>query len=157
MGADTRSVSAIELRVYDEAARYCGIRDPRTQIQAQFSLSFGVAAALALGDLGPEAYAEPCFSDPEIRRLERLVEIVADPELSRLPRRSARLTIGTGQERMSEKADAVPGDAARPLGGEAVIAKFRRYVGPTLGEEAEGMIERILEGRPSEFTTGILC
>ena len=47
-------IDAIKLKIYPEAVQYCGNRAPRTAIQAQFSLSYAIAAALVLGDLGPE-------------------------------------------------------------------------------------------------------
>lgn len=49
-------IQGIALSVYPEAMTYCGNRQPKTAIQAQFSLSYAIAAALCLGDLGPEAY-----------------------------------------------------------------------------------------------------
>ena len=55
--------------IYPEAVQYCGNRAPRTAIQAQFSLSYAIAAALVLGDLGPNAYTD--LTDPTIRHLER--------------------------------------------------------------------------------------
>ena len=39
----------IELATYAEALTYCGNRAPATAIQAQFSLSYGVACVLATG------------------------------------------------------------------------------------------------------------
>ena len=53
-----RDISAIELSIYAEALTYCGNRAPTKPIQAQFSLSYAIAAALKLGDLGPEAYRD---------------------------------------------------------------------------------------------------
>jgi len=84
-------VRGITLRTYEEATRYCGNRAPRTAIQAQFSLSYAIAAALVLGDLGPNAYDD--VGDPIIKRLEQRVVVEADQ--TRL-RRGARVTIDIG-------------------------------------------------------------
>ena len=88
---------AIKLQIYPEAVQYCGIRAPRTAIQAQFSLSYAIAAALTLGDLGPEAYRD--VGDATLTRLEQSVVIEADP--SRV-RRGATLTLDVGGTTLSE-------------------------------------------------------
>src|SRR5204863_9102135 len=66
-------VEVVRLQTYAEAVQYCGNRASRTAIQAQFSLSYAIAAALVLGDLGPNAYDD--VGDPIIRRLEQCVVV----------------------------------------------------------------------------------
>ncbi|MFP6749051.1 MAG: MmgE/PrpD family protein [Alphaproteobacteria bacterium] len=51
---DTTKIETLELHIYGEAITYCGNRAPRTPIQAQFSLAYGLAWALCQGDLGPD-------------------------------------------------------------------------------------------------------
>ena len=66
--AETRDVRALHLRTYPEALTYCGNRSPTTAIQAQFSLTHGLAFALRTGNLGPEAYAADVLGDaPAVR------------------------------------------------------------------------------------------
>src|SRR5205823_5337154 len=98
-------ITAIRLQVYPEAVQYCGNRAPRTAIQAQFSLSYAIAAALALGDLGPDAYAD--VGNPAIVRLEGCVTIEADPSRTR---RSAKLSIDVGGTNLTESVDDIAGD-----------------------------------------------
>jgi 2-methylcitrate dehydratase PrpD len=121
----------ITLETYEEATRYCGNRAPRSAIQAQFSLSYAVAAALVLGDLGPEAYAN-LGADTAIARLEQLVVISVDP--NRVGR-GAKLTVDVGTTRLCEDADNVAGDPGQAMSGEEVVGKFRRYAEPTLGAQ----------------------
>jgi 2-methylcitrate dehydratase PrpD len=122
-------VRLITLATYEEAARYCGNRAPGSAIGAQFSLSYAVAAALVLGGLGPEAYAN-VGSDTVIARLEQLVVIDVDP--SRVGR-GAKLTIDIGAGVLSEDVDSVAGDPGRAMSEEEIVNKFNRYAGPTLG------------------------
>jgi 2-methylcitrate dehydratase PrpD len=122
-------VRLITLATYEEAARYCGNRAPGSAIGAQFSLSYAVAAALVLGGLGPEAYAN-VGSDTVIARLEQLVVIDVDP--SRVGR-GAKLTIDIGTGVLSEDVDSVAGDPGRAMNEEEVVNKFSRYAEPTLG------------------------
>ena len=125
-----------------EAVQYCGNRAPRTAIQAQFSLSYAIAAALVLGDLGPNAYDD--IGDPSITRLEQRVVVEADP--ARL-RRGAQVTIEIGGESFTESVDAVAGDPAMPMTRDQVVDKFRRYVEPMLGEQGtEALIRFFLDG-----------
>ena len=56
--------------------------NPQAPLTAQFSLGFGVAAMLRFGVLDPTCYDPANFADPELRRLESLVEFVRDDELS---------------------------------------------------------------------------
>lgn len=123
---DPTAIRAIRLTVYEEAARYCGNRDPQTVIQAQFSLSYGVAAALVFGDLAPESYRD--LFHPELRRLEALVEVVVDPNRSN---RSAHLAISTDEETLGAES----GDLPNVMPPEKVVAKFTRYASPVIGRD----------------------
>ena len=122
-------VRHISLQTYEEATRYCGNRAPVSAIQAQFSLSYAIAAALALGDLGPEAYAD-LGPDTAIARLEKLVVVGVDPHRVG---RGATLTIDIGTSTLSENVDKVAGDPTWPMSAEEVVTKFSRYAEPTLG------------------------
>ena len=112
IGVETEAIDAIHLRIYQEAATYAGNRAPRAPIQAQFSLSFGVAAALRFGGLEADTYRAPKFGDPELRRLEALVEIQPDPGIQG---RAAELTVTANGEEHKANCDRVPGDAGMPI------------------------------------------
>ncbi|MFP6696079.1 MAG: MmgE/PrpD family protein [Alphaproteobacteria bacterium] len=130
-GRETKTITALELAVYGEALTYCGIRAPVTAIQAQFSLSYGLAWALYQGDLGPEAYYQNSLRNPEVRRLEGLVNLVEATDFSKGNQRAARLTIN-GETIV---VDAVPGEPHLPLSRDQVVEKFIRYVAPILGDD----------------------
>ncbi|HZQ73675.1 MAG TPA: MmgE/PrpD family protein [Burkholderiales bacterium] len=137
-----RTVEAANLAIYPEAVQYCGNRAPRTPIQAQFSLSFGVAAALRFGRLDAAVYRAPEFEDAELRRLEGLVRVRAEEALGQGGRREAVLRIGALEERVS----VLKGDPARPFTDGEVAAKFMHAASPSLGRAAaEGLAVRLLE------------
>jgi 2-methylcitrate dehydratase PrpD len=117
---DTKAIKAIELLIYEEAITYCGNRDPQTPLAAQFSLSFGIASMLRFGELEPASYDAPRFLDPELRRLEKLVRITPDRELSAQRRRGARLTV---DGRVAETPEGHPDLVLDEAG---VLAKFAR-------------------------------
>lgn len=119
-------IRRIRLSTYAEALTYCGNRAPKTALQAQFSLSYGVACALATGELGPDSYS---MQDAEVQRLEKLVDLVEDPALSRAGKRGATLALEIGGETLEQTVERVAGDPAQPMTREALLAKYARYAG----------------------------
>ena len=126
------------LKVYEEAIVYCGNRAPRTPIQAQFSLSFGIAAMLRFGDVDPSVYAAPRFDDAELRRLEALVELEPDAELTARKQRGATLSLTLDSRVIEDTVGTIAGDADSPLDRAALSAKFMHYAAgmPALGAPA---------------------
>ena len=123
----TTGITRITLATYREATIYCGNRAPQTPIQAQFSLSFGIAAMLRFGVLDSSVYRRDKFEDPELRRLEALVEISIDRALEDQGKRGGSLMISNGYKDIERDVRAIPGDASMPLSAEEVAAKFMRY------------------------------
>jgi 2-methylcitrate dehydratase PrpD len=147
--------AAIALSTYAEAAVYCANRAPVTPIQAQFSLSYAVAAALVLGDLGPAAYTPAALADPRIRRFEAMVDIRVDPGFAG---RGAALTVDVPSSgRGVARVEAVPGDPGCAFPAAAVQAKFVRFAAPVIGgERARGFAGAALAGTlaPNDFFAG---
>ena len=157
-GPDTSPVKGLELSVYEEALRYCANRAPGTAIQAQFSLSYGVARTLMHGDLAPDAYSPGALRDPEVMRLEALVKVGEDRPLTLENRRGATLTVRTGASEERITVDSVPGDPALPMTPGQVLAKFLRYAAPHIGQEpAQRMADALLEGPLERPLTEVLA
>ncbi|MCA3381851.1 MAG: MmgE/PrpD family protein, partial [Roseomonas sp.] len=130
-------VAALRLETYAEALRYAGNRAPLRAIQAQFSLSWAVAAALMQGDLGPSAYTDAALADPALRRLEALVELSEDTALTKAEQRGARLTatLANGESHQAF-VSAIAGDPGLALDATAVMAKCQRFAAPVIGDDA---------------------
>ena len=137
-------IASIELWTYPEAIQYCAVRAPRTPLQAQFSLSFGIAAMLRWGHLDPSVYLEPEFSDPAVRRLEGSVVVNSDPDWA--GRRAARLRLVRNDGAAFESTvSAVRGDDSMPWSQEALKEKFLTYCRGTLNDErARSLVEHLL-------------
>jgi 2-methylcitrate dehydratase PrpD len=136
---------SIQLSIYEEAVVYCANRDPRTTIQAQFSLTWGIAAMLVLGDLGPEAFSAEALSNQKIRQIESIISVKSDQELGKDGIRSAILDITTENKTYKAFVDRVIGDPDAPMSSNEVIAKFLRYSIPSLGEKvAQDWVTKIL-------------
>ena len=115
---------------------YCANRDPHTTIQAQFSLTWGVAAMLVLGDLAPEAFSAEALSNQKIRDIESIISVKSDPALGKDGIRSAILNLTIENKTYQAFVDRVIGDPGLPMTSNQVIAKFLRYSIPSLGEKA---------------------
>ncbi len=154
---DTSEIISLDLAVYGEAITYCGNRAPQAAIQAQFSLSYGLAWTLVHGDLTPDAYTKTALNDPEVRRLEALVTLCEDKAMTAENRRAARLTVGMPSGRTETASGAVPGEQDLPMSAGEVEAKFNRFAGPCIGEApARRIAEAIIRGNPDAKITEIL-
>jgi len=118
-------VQHIDLWVYQEAVTYCGVRQPQTPLQAQFSLSFGVAAMLRWGHLDSTVYASPAFEDALLHSLEQKVAIHVDEDWTQQQWRRAMLRITLVDGRVLEHTcTAVLGDAGMPWREPDLVDKF---------------------------------
>ncbi len=152
-------VTALRLETYAEALRYATNRAPARAIQAQFSLSWAVAAALMQGDLGPSAYTDAALADPALRRLEGLVELSEDTALTAAEKRGARLILTlAGGESHQASVGAIAGDPGLALDGAAVLAKCQRFAAPVIGDAAMARLAAVILGAdraaPNDFFHG---
>ena len=131
----TEGITRIVLSIYPEAITYCGNRAPAVPIQAQFSLSFGLAAMLRFGVLDHSVYRPGRFDDAELRRLEAMVEIKVDRVLEEQGKRGAQLLVSSGYNDIERDVRAIPGDPSMPLSAEEVAAKFMRYAHASVPNE----------------------
>ncbi len=140
---DPTKIDGITLTIYEEAQTYCGIRQPASPIQGQFSLTYGLAWTLLHGDLTPAAYTADSLADPDVRRLEALVEVRTRPDQTR----SCDLVVSVGGTPWKTHVDSVPGDPDQPMLEAAVTAKFLTYTMPAIGAaHATRLANRLLHG-----------
>jgi 2-methylcitrate dehydratase PrpD len=145
----TRGITSIRLRIYQEAITYCGNRNPQQPIQAQFSLTFGLASALVHGDIEAGVYREEHFRDAELRRLEALVQVEVDEALTTAGKRGATLIVEAGGQTLEQQVGAIKGDPELPLTAEDVRAKFMRYAsGCVSAASAARFVDQLLQGPP---------
>ena len=150
-GADPGEIDAIELETYQEAVTYCGNRRPRTAIQAQFSLTYGLAYALRTGNLTPDAYLPEALEDEEQKALERKIKVTVSPDIRN---RGAALHVRSGAHSQTYRVESVTGDVDRPMSTGQVVTKAREYMTPVVGaEKSRRIIDAILNGTlDSRFT-----
>lgn len=150
MPADTRSIDAIHLKIYEEAIRYAGNRHPQAAITGQFSLSLGVAAGLRFGGMSPRLFRSEQFHDPEMRRLERLITIEPNPHAGADQTRAATLTVRAGNTTHEASVTSLAGDPSRPPTPEQIRDKFVRYSeGVIAAPQSAAFANAILTGEGS--------
>ncbi len=128
-------------------------RNPRSTVDAQFSMAYGAAVAVAHRRAFIDEYRPELLSDPVIRELMGKVECFMDPELDKeYPARwPSRVEIETteGAKRV-KMIDYSKGDPENPLTWDEIMEKFKS-LGASIysAEKMEGIIEcvRALDGR----------
>ena len=143
-----KDIRGIELAVYREALTYCGNRAPKSPIQAQFSLSYGVACMLATGKLDPSSYEAGTMARKDLRSLEALVVLEEREDLTITGQRGAGISIELPGEILMYAVESVPGDPDEPMTREAVLAKFACYA----GKDGRAILEAPGERKFSEIS-----
>ncbi|MBM3555574.1 MAG: MmgE/PrpD family protein [Alphaproteobacteria bacterium] len=131
-GLDPKKIKAIRVTVAPGVFRLVGAQldprnDPPSQVAAQFSLSYTLAAALLRGDMFLKELAPAELMDPEIRGLAKRIEVVPDEAMVDaqfvIGRTAVEIDIeGEGKRRLAGFKP--PGNPANPLDMMAVREKF---------------------------------
>ena len=98
---------------------------------AQYSLPFTTAVALARDIFYPVAFDEDALHDPAIRALATRIEVAENAAFAGL---DSEVTLEIEGESYKISARGFPGSLEAPLDFAGISKKFRRYVGPLLGE-----------------------
>ncbi len=119
--------------------------DPRHTMEAQFSMPFGAAVALARRRAGLDDFAEEALGDPTIRNLLPKVRCIKDEELGRAwPERWPAVVVVETQkgDRHTRRVDDPKGDPANPLTDAEIVEKFTALTSPAYTvEQREQLIE----------------
>lgn len=121
------NIKRIEVHTFYEAVRL-NIRHPQSTEEAQYSLPFPLAAALAHGSLGVAELTESALSDLNILQLSERIELIEDRQFSsRFPaQRFARVIIETLENERHDSGEVeARWDAANPPSDQELMAKFR--------------------------------
>jgi 2-methylcitrate dehydratase PrpD len=109
---------------------------PQTTDEAQYSITYPVAVALARGAMGIEDLSTGALQRAPVVALMERIELVEAPDLSRRfpAERHARvgLSLRDGRELVSDDTVA-RGSAENPLDDDEVVRKYHEYASPVLG------------------------
>lgn len=121
---------------------------PQTTEEAQYSLSYPVAAMLAFGRIGAEEIDVPKLAEARVRRLLAVMALTEHAEYSRLfpAERWARvqITLDDGRTLVSQPARA-RGGPDNPMADQELRAKYFELAEPVLGRSRAQRIERLVD------------
>ena len=128
---------------------------PTTTDDAQYSLPYGVAAALVFDRVGAAEVAATAVRDPRVVRLLDTIVLAEDGDFSRRfpAERWARLriTLTDGRTLMSEPTRA-RGNPENPLSDTELLEKYRALAEPVLGPARAACIEAMIDALPADAT-----
>lgn len=121
---EAQSISWIEVRVFEEAARVAGRGWPSTRSEAFFSLRYLVAVALRYGRLGITEI-DKGMHDQQVKRLYDVTRIVVEDEYTRAYpwKQPATIRVATRDKQLEEHVEIPLGDPARPASLKDILAK----------------------------------
>lgn len=147
-GIGPSAVERIQVRLFARGTRTI-VYDPKTKEEADHSLPYLLAAAIADGDLGLAQFEGERWHDPAIRDLMARVTIEPDDELGKLfpecwPCVVTILT--TEGHRYSQRVDYPRGSAQDPMPDDELEAKFRKLAGNVLSSrQSEAVIDAVYD------------
>jgi 2-methylcitrate dehydratase PrpD len=118
-----RAPQRIEVRAYADALAFCDRAEPRSEIEAKFSLQHAVAVTLLDGAPPLDAFRPAALARADVAALRTRVLLAADAALTAAyPRRFGAEVIADG---VSARVTDALGDPEHPLAPDAVLAKAR--------------------------------
>jgi 2-methylcitrate dehydratase PrpD len=145
-GIKIDDIKGIEVRTYDFAAKVPG--QTRTSVESdptlcQFSMPYGVAAALMYGKVGLEQMMGTVTRDKNIHDLAMKVEVVHDHEMDRLrPNNRPATVIITfiDGRKVSGHVDFPKGDLRKPMTEDELLTKFMDLAVGVIGKDRANII-----------------
>ena len=140
-GFDVLNDEAIEVRTYGDALKFCDKPDPKTVIEAKFSLQHCVAICLLRGAPSLEDFELPAINDPNVAAIRKRVQVsVGDDYETRYPARfGAEVSLG---DRVMRAEDAL-GDPENPVGVAQIQQKAHMLL--SAGGLASAEISSLIE------------
>ena len=140
------SIKRIEVHTFHEAVRL-DCRHPQSTEEAQYSLPFPLAAALAFGHLGFRELSESALNDSLAFKLADCIELVEDNRLSsRFPaQRFARVIVETQDAKRYDSGEVeARWDSDDPPSDLELREKFRRIVQEVLPEDRSEKLQKLI-------------
>lgn len=144
-GIDPKEITDVQLTVAPRSAELCDNPHPDTPLEAKFSLSYTVAAAIVTGGVSEESFRDEALKDPRLRALNdkvRTVVVPDHPEFASV----VRATTATGEvhEACVDVALPVPADQLQQQWSK-VATKARDLVAPLIGAQTAEELIRLVD------------
>jgi len=137
-------IDRVEIRCIPEMQQMIGkTAPPATRLDAQLSLPYSVAVALAAGRASLAEYGEPWLNDPAVRSLSWRVNLIADPGLPFDSEPHVRIVVRDGRVIEGHVAFA-RGAPQNPLSQVEVQEKFERLASMALPPEHVQKLKQVV-------------
>jgi 2-methylcitrate dehydratase PrpD len=154
------NVKEVRLRAGPNILEPLRYQSPVNELEAKFSLQFGLSSILLMGKAGLLEYSDEFVNSPRVQEMMRRVRTIHDPEIARMGTEKMRSVVevelndGRVVRRVAEDARGTP---EKPLHEEDVYRKFMECSSFAMGEEESRTIyeeiKRIIEYSDiNEFT-----
>ncbi|MBW2430731.1 MAG: MmgE/PrpD family protein [Deltaproteobacteria bacterium] len=117
--------------------------NPKSVVDAQFSMPFGAAVAILHGKAALSEYSMENINSAQVKAVMDRIFCIEDPEIEKeYPKKwCASVTILTkGGQEYSTRVDYPKGDPKNPFTWEELIDKFRNLVSPVFSTEKQNVI-----------------
>jgi 2-methylcitrate dehydratase PrpD len=159
-GLKAEDVQHIEVSVSRHAFK-CDRPDPRSELDAQFSIQYVLARLLVHGGLGPNDFGPSSRADAAVRALLPLIEVRCDETLLATHARVRVRLRGGGTLAREIPVGRVLGDPANPMSPEQIRRKFVTNARSRASAEQAGQLAdfvlRADRRTPVAELTGLLC
>lgn len=143
-GLDPDEITGIQAQVHPLAVEAASITEPRTGLEAKFSLPHLAAYAAFRYPLRLDAFEDGQFSNERIVSLRDRVSIEVDPELEYGQAMPARVTVTAGGRRFDRHVETPRGRPDNPMSDDELAEKFRGLALSALGERQARSLESTL-------------
>jgi len=152
-------IEKIEVRVPESYQKMCNIQNPRTDLEAKFSLRFTTAMALAGESTGKtDNYSPEMCNDPTVVHLRDRITVVPEADWNHA---NSEVIVSTNDGLvLRQMADASIPEADQERQWFRVSSKFRELAHPVIGKDrAEAVVEKVgrLDSQPSLHEIADLC
>ncbi len=119
-------------------------KSPRSPVDAQFSIPWGVASALSGGRVGLDDFSEQAVGNPAVLEVTRKMRVEVDNTLHKPGPEPTRVTVTTRDGKTFSKVVQNPlGSLERPMSFDDCARKFRDCARKLDPAKAENVIELI--------------
>ena len=117
--------------------------NPKSIVDAQFSMPFGAAMAILYGQATLDEYTPKNLRSPAVKKMMRKIRCIKDPEIEKdFPKKwaaVAKIKTTTGKQ-YAASINYPRGDPENPFSWKELIAKFQNLISPVYSETRQGQI-----------------
>jgi 2-methylcitrate dehydratase PrpD len=147
-GTDPHAIERIEVQGRPVLKNVLIHPDPRTPLEAKFSMEYCLASTLVQGSLGVVSFQKDALFDHEVRALMEQVHLIADESMEEMSKQlgvlsPAQVTVHLlGGEVWTETVLEAKGGPSNPMSRQEIEDKFRECAAGVLSEAG---MDRVLE------------